>query len=153
MEAGKAPVLSYFILVLNMGQVRVALVCASTRGLCWQVPGLLLPFAGKQLVMGRRTAAFHRASVHVLKEEKKKNEASVCSKCLLTAMPRAVATRMLLGPFVTLLSGHLVKYMLEFSVLSYLWLCRRALACVFFRHNISVDLTVQERIYFFAACS
>lgn len=86
-----------------------------------------------------------------LERRKKNNEASVCSKCLLTAMPRAVATRMLIGPFVTLLSGHLVKYMLEFSVLSCLWLCRRALACVFFRHNISVDLTVQERIYFFAA--
>lgn len=65
-EAGKAPVLSYFVLVLKMGQVRELHLFVQAHVVCWQVPGLLC--ADQQLVMGRRMAAVHQASVHILKE-------------------------------------------------------------------------------------
>lgn len=67
-EAAKAPVLSYFILVLKMGQVRELHLFVQAHVVCWQVPGLLLLCAGQWLVMGWRMAAFHQASVHILKE-------------------------------------------------------------------------------------
>lgn len=70
-EVGKAPVLSYFILVLKMGQVRELHLFMQPHVVCWQVPGLLLLCADRRLVTGRRMAAFHRASVHILSVERK----------------------------------------------------------------------------------
>lgn len=66
-EAAEAPVLSYFILVLKVGQVRELHLFVQAHVVCWQVPGLLLLCAGQRLVMGRRMAAFHQASVHILR--------------------------------------------------------------------------------------
>lgn len=70
-EAAEAPVLSYFILVLKMGQVRELHLFMQPHVVCWQVPGLLLLCADRRLVTGRRMAAFHRASVHILSVERK----------------------------------------------------------------------------------